>query len=204
MPRNIGFLLARLIGLAMLAGTAGCVRTPALSDNSPLTPPAARLTCSPAQIEHNKQLAKLFRLDGDPDFAYQQMAPDYIQHNPVAFRMGQINGVQGRDEYKLLMEMKDKGFGGPRPLLPGQPPEETYHFVMATCDYVFLLKKSYPPDPQNSGKFYEAFDFDLWRIQDGKLAEHWDGGRIPERVPEMIQKPFKDMTPPGQGGPTGE
>jgi hypothetical protein len=195
---------AQLVGLALIVTVAGCARTPVRADAGRATPPDATLTCSPTQIEHNRQLAKLFRLDGDPDAAYQQMAPDYIQHNATAFRMGQVNGVKGRDEFKLLMEMKNKGFGGPRPTLPGQPPEETYHFVMATCDYVFLLKKSYPPDPQNPGKFYEAFDFDLWRIQDGKLAEHWDGGRIPDRVPDMIRIPFKDMTPPGppaQPGP---
>jgi predicted SnoaL-like aldol condensation-catalyzing enzyme len=186
----------KLIGLALIACAAGCAQTPAKTADHRSTPPDADLTCSAAQIEHNRQLAKLFRLDGDPDEAYRQMKPDYIQHNPVAFRMGQVNGVKGRDEFKLLMDMKNKGFGGPRPLLPGQPPEETYHFIMATCDYVFLLKKSYPPDPQYPGKFYEAFDFDLWRIQDGKLAEHWDGGRVPERIPEMIQKPFRDMTPP--------
>jgi predicted SnoaL-like aldol condensation-catalyzing enzyme len=158
--------------------------------------PPPDFKCSPAQIEANTQLAKLFRLDGDPDAAYQKMAPNYIQHNPMALRIGEVNGVTGRDEFKLMLDMKSKGLGGPPPLLPGQPPEDTYHFVMASCNYVFLLKKSFVPDRQHPGKFYEAFSFDLWRVEKGKLAEHWDDARVPQNVPDAIKMPVKDLNPP--------
>jgi predicted SnoaL-like aldol condensation-catalyzing enzyme len=183
---RLGRLAAPLSTLLLLAGA------PAWSQAAPKAP---SLKCSAKQIESNKQLAKLFRLDGDPDAAYQQMSPDYIQHNPMALRIGEVNGVTGRDEFRLIIDMKNKGLGGPPPPLPGQPPEDTYHFVMASCDYVFLLKKSYPPDPQHVGQFYEAFSFDLWRVEKGKLVEHWDDGRVPEHVPDIIKMPAKDLKP---------
>ena len=66
---------------------------------------------------------------------------------------------------------------------------------MADCTHVFLLKKLYLPDPQNQGQFYEAFDFDLWRIENGKLAEHWDGMRLPAKVPDVLTAPYQQLKP---------
>jgi predicted SnoaL-like aldol condensation-catalyzing enzyme/ketosteroid isomerase-like protein len=165
--------------------------------------PAMGFDCSADRIESNKALARLFDLHGDPQQAYEQMAPDYIQHNPIARRIGEVNGVSGRDEFKLLLDLKNSGIEGPPPLLPGQPPEDPYHHVMADCDHVFLLKKVYLPDPQHPGKFYEAFNFDFWRIEDGKLAEHWDGTKIPPNLPRAMTTPYAELlkqprpTPPG-------
>jgi predicted SnoaL-like aldol condensation-catalyzing enzyme len=195
MLRKDVWLSTGLISLALLSVTQGWAQTPPQA-KAKRSGDTTGLNCSPAQIEHNRELAKLFREDGDPDAAYQQMTPTYIQHNPMAFRIGEVNGVHGRDEFKLMTDMKKKGMAGPPPLLPGQPPEDTYHFVMANCNYVLLLKRTFPPDPQNPGKYYEAFSFDLWRVENGKLAEHWDDARIPQHVPEVIQKPVKDLQPP--------
>lgn len=149
--------------------------------------------CSASQIEANKALAGLFDLKADPKVAYEKMDPGYIQHNPVARRIGDVNGVNGRDEFKLLLDLKDKGLGGRPPEAPGQPPEDTHHYVMANCDHVFLLKKSYLPDPQHQGQFYEVFDFDLWRVENGKLVEHWDGARIPNPPPPMMTTPAEEL-----------
>jgi len=153
----------------------------------------AVLGCSAKQVEANKALATLFDLNGDPNKAYDHMAPDYIQHNPIARRIGEVNGVSGRDEFKLMLDMKNKKLEGPPPLLPNQPPEDTHYYVMADCDHVFLLKKAYSPDPQHKGQFYETFSFDFWRIENGKLAEHWDGVKIPERVPRAIEVPYAQL-----------
>jgi hypothetical protein len=159
------------------------------------------LGCSVKQIEANKALAGLFDLKADPKVAYEKMDPGYIQHNPIALRIGEVNGVNGRDEFKLLLELKDKGLGGPPPRMPGQPPEDTHYFVMADCDHVFLLRKSYLPDPQHKGQFYEAFDFDLWRVQNGKLAEHWDGAKIPDPPPPMMTAPASKLSKSAQRPP---
>jgi predicted SnoaL-like aldol condensation-catalyzing enzyme len=183
------FVAALLLAGGWMRGDGGAV---AHSTESPGATSAGPV-CSAKQIEENRALAGVFDLSADPNVAYEKMASDYIQHNPIALRMGEINGVTGRDEFKLLLDLKDKGLGGPPPHLPGQPPEDTHYYVMANCDHVFLLRKSYLPDPQHRGQFYEVFDFDLWRIENGKLAEHWDGARIPDPVPPMLTTPATEL-----------
>jgi predicted SnoaL-like aldol condensation-catalyzing enzyme len=185
--------VATLVVSAGLAGWIGGA-APAAAQAPPApggTSPAAG--CSAKQVEANAALAGIFDMNRDWKEAYDKMAPGYIQHNPVALRIGEVNGAKGRDEFKLLMELKDKGLGGPPPRMPGQPAEDTHAFVMANCDHVFLLRKSWLPDPQHKGRFYEAFDFDLWRVENGKLAEHWDGARIPDPPPPIMTTPARDL-----------
>jgi predicted SnoaL-like aldol condensation-catalyzing enzyme len=191
------------LSVAALALTAGLVGF-GHNDRSAVAQEATTpLGCSAKQIEDNKALAKLFDMKNDPNVAYQKMSPDYIQHNPIAKRIGEVNNVSGRDEFKLLLELKDKGIGGPPPRLPGQPAEDIYHYVMADCDHLFLLKKIYLPDPQHKGEFYEAFNFDFWRIKDGKLVEHWDDVKIPQNVPPVMTMPISELlknpSPPPPG-----
>jgi hypothetical protein len=40
-----------------------------------------------------------------------------------------------------------------------------------------------------------AFDYELWRIKDGKFAEHWDSQRMPTPVPEFMRMPLRNMQP---------
>ncbi|MEC3949619.1 hypothetical protein [Sphingobium sp. HWE2-09] len=184
--------------LAIAAGLLTCVGAVGIA-MAQATPAAAASAqgCSAQQIAANKALPHLFDMKNDPELAYQKMAPDYIQHNPIARRIGEVNGVHGLDEFKLLLEMKAKGAEGPPPPLPGQPAEDPYHYIMADCDHVFQLKKSYLPDPQHPGQFYEAFAFDFWRVDNGKLVEHWDGARIPPNPPKAMTVPFKDLVTKG-------
>ena len=183
-----------------------CSLGTALAQTAPAAPASKpEAQCSAEQIEANKKLAYLFDMKKDWKDAYAAMTPGYIRHNPIAKRIGDVNGITGRDEFKLLLELKDKGMGGPPPAPPGQPPEDIYHYVMANCDHVFLLKKSYLPDPQHPGQFYEVFDFDLWRVENGKLAEHWDGARIPPNPPAVMTTPIAELMksppPPPPPGP---
>ena len=46
-------------------------------------------------------------------------------------------------------------------------------------DIVTVIHKVYRQDPTaETGKFYEAFTFDSFRVRNGKLVEHWDGAVI--------------------------
>lgn len=196
MATHVMTSLATLVVAGGLFGLMG-ERTPAV-EQAPAAPGAAKPAtgCSAKQIEDNAALAGIFDMKRDWKEAYEKMAPGYIQHNPVALRIGEVNGAKGRDEFKLLMELKDKGLGGPPPRMPGQPAEDTHAFVMANCDHVFLLRKSWLPDPQHKGQFYEAFDFDLWRVENGKLAEHWDSARIPDPPPPIMTTPANELPKP--------
>jgi predicted SnoaL-like aldol condensation-catalyzing enzyme len=97
---------------------------------------------------------------GRTDLAPQFFTPGYIQHNP--------NVASGRDN--LIAYMKST-----RPVRPIAA-EITFPVValMAEGDVVTLATVSYDDDPDNPGKRYAGTHFDMFRIENGKIAEHWD------------------------------
>jgi predicted SnoaL-like aldol condensation-catalyzing enzyme len=97
--------------------------------------------------------------------AHTELAPKYftegyIQHNP--------NVATGRDAMVAYMKQT-------RPVKPIEP---NIHFpviaIMAEGDLVMLATVSYSPDPENPGHKYAGTHFDMFRIEHGKIAEHWD------------------------------
>ncbi|HEY1899774.1 MAG TPA: ester cyclase [Steroidobacteraceae bacterium] len=97
--------------------------------------------------------------------AHTELAPKYftkgyIQHNP--------NVATGRDAMVAFMKAT-------RPVRPIEP---TITFpviaILAEGDKVMLATVSYSPDPEHPGKKYAGTHFDLFRIEHGKIAEHWD------------------------------
>jgi predicted SnoaL-like aldol condensation-catalyzing enzyme len=97
---------------------------------------------------------------GRTDLAPQFFTPGYIQHNP--------NVASGRDN--LIAYIK-----ATRPVRPIAA-EITFPVValMAEGDIVTLATVSYDDDPDNPGKRYAGTHFDMFRIENGKIAEHWD------------------------------
>jgi predicted SnoaL-like aldol condensation-catalyzing enzyme len=96
------------------------------------------------------------------DLAPKYLAEDYIQHNP--------NVATGRQPF-----MDFFGQFEPQPVK-----SEIDNLVTMTAegDLVILAFKRELPDPKNPGKTYTTTWFDMLRIEDGKLAEHWDFGTI--------------------------
>jgi predicted SnoaL-like aldol condensation-catalyzing enzyme len=97
--------------------------------------------------------------------AHTELAPkyftkDYIQHNP--------NVATGRDA--MVQYMKST-----RPVRPIDP---TITFpvvaIMAEGDKVLVATVTYTADPTKPGSKYAGMHFDLFRIEHGKIAEHWD------------------------------
>ena len=97
---------------------------------------------------------------GHTELAPQYFTEGYIQHNP--------NVISGRDA--LVAYIKQT-----RPVRPIPP---TINFpviaIMAEGDLVLVASVSYADDPDNPGKKYAGSHFDLYRIESGKIAEHWD------------------------------
>lgn len=94
--------------------------------------------------------------DGDLDGAYAHWAiPDYVQHNPEI-----PDGVAG---HRVFFEQVESKYGDTRSwanvtdmlLVDGQ--------YFATLHHVFR-------SPQDQGRLF----FDLWRVEDGHIVEHWD------------------------------
>jgi len=92
------------------------------------------------------------------DLADKYMRPDYMQHNPNA-----ETGVAGFKAYFSRL-------GGPLPIEPKI--KRDVISIIAQGDLVVL---SFVQDNKDSkGQPYKTTWFDMFRIQDGKIAEHWD------------------------------
>ncbi len=198
-----GLLLGVSAALALSA--VGLSQSARAADEEDATPPSNN--CSPQTIETVRQAGKAFNTPGrTPDQAYDLMDPNYKQHNPTFKRFGEINNLHGREEFKALLGMM-RTMGqrlGPPPDRKAPKGNPIYR-VIADCHYVVVLSQRYLPDPQHEGKYYEAFWTDIWRVKDGKLAEHWDEDTITVPVPEFLKTPLKDMKPaaPGASRPAG-
>jgi len=92
--------------------------------------------------------------------APKYMAEDYIQHNPTV--------PTGRQPFIDFFGQFEQ-----------QPVKDTIDnlvTIVAERDLVVLAFKRELPDPENEGKTYTTTWFDMLRIEDGKIVEHWDYG----------------------------
>jgi predicted SnoaL-like aldol condensation-catalyzing enzyme len=125
---------------------------------------AALLKSKDPKLAANKRLAyDFFRIvlrARHLDQADKYMRADYIQHNPNA-----DTGIAGFKAYFSKLP------GGPQPVkdtLPGLVA------IQAEGNFVTLSFVRELPDPVNKGQKYTTTWFDMFRFEDGKIAEHWD------------------------------
>ena len=128
-----------------------------------VAPDHAVLLASPdPRLAANKRLVyDMYRIvlqAGLADRAGEFIAADYIQHNPMA---GQ--GLAGVQDY-IRGTRPERAISGKLelPLIN----------LMAEGDYVTTAFVR--PEKDASGETYYSTWFDLYRIADGKIAEHWD------------------------------
>lgn len=123
---------------------------------------AALLASPDPRLAANKQLVyDMYRIvlqAGLADRAKDYIAVDYIQHNPNASQ-----GLSGIVDYV-------------RSTRPERPIKDTLDLplihLMAEGDYVTTAFVR--PEKDKDGNTYYSSWFDLYRIKDGKIAEHWD------------------------------
>lgn len=119
-------------------------------------------------IDSNKALVRrVFEevLSGRNLVALDELATaDYVEHNPLP---GQRTGLDGlKDRYTMVLN--------------GLDPHFTIEDVIAEGDRVVLRWTNsgthvaeflgMPP----TGKSFTIGGIEIWRVKDGKLAEHWD------------------------------
>lgn len=113
-------------------------------------------------LAYNKKIVLEFyqKVFGDKDLSVidQYLLPTYIQHNPHV--------ADGAEAFKTAA--KDWFKDAPKTKINVQ-------HIAAEGDLVFIHLKNTLPD----GKFQSVID--IFRIQNGKIAEHWD---VHENVPE--------------------
>lgn len=150
-----------------LALTALCAPAFAQVKVTPAPDQAALLKSSDPKLAQNKKLVYDFwrtLLEArQVDQADKYMAEDYIQHNP--------NVPTGRKAFVDFFSTLPKQELKPtiqKPLVA----------IVAEGDLVTLAFVDEQPDPRDKTKKYTTTWFDMFRIKDGKVAEHWDTAHI--------------------------
>jgi predicted SnoaL-like aldol condensation-catalyzing enzyme len=158
--------MRKLIAAALLV--AGCAANAQENAQMPATPPqvaadhAALLASPDPRLAANKRLVyDMYRIvlqAGLADRAPEFISEDYIQHNPNA---GQ--GLEGVQDYI-------------RKTRPERPIADRLELpliqLIAEGDYV--MTSFVRPEQNAEGQTYYSTWFDLYRIENGKVAEHWD------------------------------
>jgi predicted SnoaL-like aldol condensation-catalyzing enzyme len=111
-------------------------------------------------IDFEADLARMVRnnnvQDEVVDVMTKYVAEEYIQHDPNA--LGQ--GLPG-----LIEHFRHVPVGGPTP-----PPVVS---VILDGEVACVMMRELTPDPVNPGETYEWNILTVFRVHDGKLAEHW-------------------------------
>ncbi|TWI95858.1 putative SnoaL-like aldol condensation-catalyzing enzyme [Mucilaginibacter frigoritolerans] len=97
---------------------------------------------------------------GHLELAPQYMLETYIQHNP--------NVPTGRQGF---IDFFSK-FAKARPIV--DTIQGPLIAIVAEGDRVVLSFKSIHPDPKDPTKKYTTTSFEMLRVENGKVAEHWD------------------------------
>ena len=128
------------------------------------TDQAAMLASADAKLAANKKMVYDFWRDvfegGHLDLADKYMAESYIQHNPMV--------PTGRTAFVEAFSKRVK----PVPVEPRI--KAPLVAIAAEGDLVVLSFVREYDDPKEPGKKYTTTWFDMFRIENGKIAEHWD------------------------------
>jgi predicted SnoaL-like aldol condensation-catalyzing enzyme len=155
--------------IAFVAGNLLLAMAAAPSFAESINPPTKPQT-APMSAQEKKNLDMVLNwwrdvIDGGHlELSPKYQAEDYIQHNP--------NVPTGRAGF---VEFFSK-FAKPKNPIPDKmsnPP-----VVMgARGDFVWLVFETERKDPRDPSKTYHSNSFDVLRIQNGKVQEHWDSAQ---------------------------
>jgi len=140
--------------------------------------PAPGCTATADQIAANKQAAAGFwRVGITPPERIALVDPGYVQHNPTFHRYALENKV---GDYQTLTVMATRAGTqtAPQPITAANGQTLTprrMDRVIGACDVVMQIHKGYVRNPPGSGSWVETFNWDVFRVRNGKMVEHWDG-----------------------------
>ena len=134
-----------------------------------LSPDAQRalLASSDPQLAANKKLVwdmwRNFLQANNVDAADMYLAPEYHQHNP--------NAETGREGVKAFFRAQN------RPAMEPKNHIDRLVSIVAERDLVVLALVREGVD--GNGEAYTTTWFDMFRVADGKIVEHWDTATKP-------------------------
>jgi predicted SnoaL-like aldol condensation-catalyzing enzyme len=149
-----------ILAALALAGVAASAQVPVVA-----APDQQRLLASAdPKLAANKRLVYDFWREvfeaGHMELADKYMAESYVQHNP--------NVATGRAAFVDFFGHAVK----PRPIEPKVAAPLVA--VLADGDLVTLVFVRELKDPADAARTYTTTWFDMFRMENGKIAEHWD------------------------------
>ena len=166
-----GLGIAALVALRATVPACAAINTPAEQANKKMVL-AFYAALNEADATHSMQK----RIRG---IAETYLRPDYIQHSE-AFANAPGPGTAREKLIRIFQTM---------PAMPDSISPPTTVAVMAEADRVILVTARDMPDPA-TGAPKKSFTWNMFRVENGKLAEHWDCS------------PNMGGPPPGAGGPS--
>ena len=160
-------------GLMVMASIA-----PMLAQSGSSINPLTTFQTAPMNVSEQQNLNMVLQLWREviqahhTELAEKYLAEDYIQHNP--------NVPTGRAAFL-------KVFSSVPPTNP-VPEKLTRPPVVqgARGDFVWLVFEDDAKDPHDPSKTYHYDSFDLLRIQNGKVQEHWDSEKRVSGSPDFV------------------
>jgi predicted SnoaL-like aldol condensation-catalyzing enzyme len=156
-----------IVQMAAAVALLSCLGCASLSSAPPSGAPGPQSGDAPltSQEKANQKLVVDFEREvlqaQNPAAASKYYAPDIIQHNPNV-----PGGLAGFEAFFGRL------WKTPKAVLPEITP--TPAVVMTKGDLVLIVAKRTGPDPTDATKTYDSFWFDLFKVQNGKIVEHWD------------------------------
>lgn len=171
MKQSVAYVLGIAILLCSLTSNAQVPVTPGADQQ-------AMLKSSEPKVAANKKLVYDFWREvfeaGHMEKVDQYMAETYIQHNPMV--------ATGRKPFVDFFSMRFRSGAKPIESTVKQP----LVTILGDGDYVTMVFARELPHPSKPGDKYTTTWFDMFRIENGKIAEHWDPAEI--RAP-AVPKP---------------
>ena len=133
-----------------------------------------------AAEQKNEDIAKIEFKDilqyGHVELAPKVMAAGYIQHNP--------NVPTGRDAFVDFFSKIRK----PEPIKAEW--KDKPELIITSGNLVFYMMERYSADPADPSKVYKWNWFDMVRVDDGMIQEHWDMA-MKTPPPASVPKPAR-------------
>ncbi len=152
-----------------------CLCGVGIANAGPLPDPGCKAT--PDELAQTRRLGvEFFRPGITADERIALISPGYIQHNVRFKKYGEAHGLNDHDAFVAMLRSSQVGVQPVRPAgEPSPPPGDLYALVIVQCNFVVVTHKSYRHDPGDSPEAWsEVFTSDIFRVEAGKLAEHWD------------------------------
>ena len=154
---------------AFVPALSALLLAPAALHADAINPPTVVQT-SPAMTDQERRNLAFVRdwwreviQGGHLDLSSKYQADDYIQHNP--------NVPTGRAAFVTFFQnVVGVKPANPIPATLDPPPVVSG----AKGDFVFLIFEQESPDPRDATKTYHHNSFEVLRLANGKVQEHWD------------------------------